>query len=187
MKTDLVNEKLRWYLVGLIVLVVIAQVACDRRSDIPTIVIIVRHAEKAAVAGDDPPLSETGIRRAQLLAGVAGDAGVQTIYCSQFRRTRETAEPLAAATGNSIITVAANFDDAPAYAANLAGVITGRHQGQTVLVVGHSNTVPLLIKTLTGKDVPPIRDDEYDNLFILSIPPPHAAAPPRLVKARYAL
>ncbi|MCP9493870.1 MAG: histidine phosphatase family protein [Pyrinomonadaceae bacterium MAG19_C2-C3] len=186
MKTDLIKGKSSLRLIVLIVLVVIAQVACDRRSEIPTTVIIVRHAEKAVVAGDDPPLSETGIRRAQLLAGVAGEAGVQTIYCSQFRRTRETAEPLAAATGVSINTVAANFDDAPAYAANLAGVITGRHQGQTVLVVGHSNTVPLLIKTLTGKDVPPIRDDEYDNLFILSIPP-NATTPPRLVKARYAL
>ena len=35
-----------------------------------------------------------------------------------------------------------------------------------VLIVGHSNTLPAVIKGLTGRDVT-IADSQYDDLFLL--------------------
>jgi len=175
-----------WRLIAFIFFLLATHVACERQSEIPTTVILVRHAEKAAVAGDDPPLSDVGVKRAQLLAGVVGDAGIQIVYCSQFRRTRETAEPLLALTVARLNTVAVPFDDVRGYAANIRRDITENHSGKTILIVNHSNTVPALVEALGGKSVSPIRDDEYDNLFILTIPS-DATAPTRIVKARYTL
>ncbi len=53
----------------------------------PTTVIVVRHAERAAVEGQDPPLSEAGEQRARALIEAVGDAGVRAIYATQFQRT----------------------------------------------------------------------------------------------------
>ena len=45
------------------------------------------------------------------------------------------------------------------------------HKGKIILVVGHSNTVPVLIANLgASKKVPPIQEDEYDNIYLISIP-----------------
>ena len=45
------------------------------------------------------------------------------------------------------------------------------HKGKIILVVGHSNTVPVLIGNLgASKKVPPIHESEYDNIYIISIP-----------------
>ena len=45
------------------------------------------------------------------------------------------------------------------------------HKGKIILVIGHSNTLPELIGNMgASKKVPPIADDEYDNIYIVSIP-----------------
>ena len=49
--------------------------------------------------------------------------------------------------------------------------ILKKHKGKIILVVGHSNTVPVLIANLgASKKVPPIQEDEYDNIYLISIP-----------------
>src|SRR5512143_3998842 len=63
----------------------------------PTVVLLVRHAEKAAQPRQDPPLAKAGAARARALAMVARDAGVTAIITTQFERTRKTAEPTATA------------------------------------------------------------------------------------------
>src|SRR5260221_521280 len=73
------------------ILILLAVVACARQ---PTTVLIVRHAEKMANAGGDPDISPAGVARANALATVAGRAGVEAAYVTQYRRTRETAAPL---------------------------------------------------------------------------------------------
>ncbi len=148
----------------------------------PTVVVVVRHAEKAAVEDSDPPLSEQGIARSQSLVRVAEDAEVSAIYCTQFRRTRETAEPLATLTGAQVNTLQVNHDDTHSYIEQLAADILNKHRGQTTLVISHSNTVPLIVERLGGKAVPAIKDNEYDNLFIVVIPAEGAA---KIIKARY--
>jgi len=127
-----------------------------------TTVYVVRHAEKNAVfAGADPPLSEAGARRAEALARALADAHVTTILTTHFARTRDTARPLAAATGDSITV----FDQTDA--ARVAAEVWARHAGEAVLVVGHSDTVPAIVRALAGRDVPPYREGEFDRLYVV--------------------
>ena len=129
-----------------------------------TTVVLVRHAEKLAEPPDDPPLSPEGQHRAKALAGWMADSGVQTIYVSQFRRTRETAEPVAKRTGAEIVALPAD---------DLSGVmkqLRGKHRGETVLVVGHSNTIPALIEWLGGDGVE-IDENDFSRLFVVTDSP----------------
>jgi broad specificity phosphatase PhoE len=43
------------------------------------------------------------------------------------------------------------------------------HAGQTVLVVGHSNTVPLLIAAAGGPKIADVDEKEFDGLYIVSV------------------
>jgi broad specificity phosphatase PhoE len=129
------------------------------------LVFVVRHAERADSAATmtpqtDPSLSATGKARAARLAGLLAQAGIAAIYATEFKRTQETATPLAGRLGLTVETRAAG--DTPALVADLKA----RHAGDIVLVVGHSNTVPAIIKAFGGPDVT-IAEDEYDSLFVV--------------------
>lgn len=129
-----------------------------------TVVLVVRHAERAPGTGD-VPLSEAGQARAQALAQVGRDAGVQVIIHTQFQRTRLTAEPLATALGITPIVVSTQ-GDAGAHVAAVAAAAR-QQRGKTVLVVGHSNTVPAIVAALGGPRLPDLCDATYDNLFVV--------------------
>jgi 2,3-bisphosphoglycerate-dependent phosphoglycerate mutase len=140
-------------------------------SQATTTIIFVRHAEKAAVPADDPGLSAAGERRVaeltrQLLeADVV--AGVDAIYSTPYRRTLGTVRPLAEALDLPIRRYDPRPDDLEAF---LEGIVD-KHKGRIILVVGHSNTIPEMIAELgASKKVPPIAEDEYDNVYIISIP-----------------
>src|SRR5690606_34152293 len=150
----------------------------------PTTVLIVRHAERAdAGAGErDPALSEAGIERAHALAEVAADAGVTAILATQFQRTRLTAQPLAERLGVPVSVVEVGQGGIRAHVEAIAREIRSTHAGGVVLVVSHSNVVPLIVRELSGREVPEIADDRYDDLFIVTLVPD---AEPRLVRARY--
>ncbi|MBK6599044.1 MAG: histidine phosphatase family protein [Proteobacteria bacterium] len=139
-----------------------------------TTVIVVRHAEKAAVEGTDPPLSPLGVERAQRLAALFGGGtklGADTalgrpvaIYVSDTRRSQQTAAPLAERLG--VVPVVADSDPGA-----LAERIEAEHHGEMVLVVGHSNTVPAIVSRVSGlAAVPPMTDDEYGTVYIVSLP-----------------
>jgi len=133
-------------------------------------VLLVRHAEKAS-GGNDPSLTDTGQARAHELARVAADAGVVAVYSSQFARNRETAAPVAEQLGLPV-TVAELVNGRPRESlAELAERIRTEHVGQTVLVVGHSNTVPMLIEELGGSTSPTLLDEDYDDLFVVTVWP----------------
>jgi broad specificity phosphatase PhoE len=130
-------------------------------------VILTRHAERAdgqatmstpSGTPADPKLSAAGEARAQKLATMLADAGIAAMFTTEFARTKDTAAPLAAALKQTPEVVAA------AQTAALIDKIK-THANDTVLVVGHSNSVPAIIKALGGPDVA-IGDAEYDNLFI---------------------
>ena len=151
----------------------------------PTIVLVLRHAEKASAGSDnpDPALSDAGLKRAQELIRVAEDAGVNAIYTTQFKRTRETAQPLAARLGVPINTVEVNKQNMAEHPSALAREILSKHKGQTVAVIGHSNTVPLIVEALGGKKPPAIDDaTEFDHLFIVIINKPGDV---KTIRARY--
>lgn len=170
----------RLFLAGLL-----ASAALYAHDDAPppgaTTVVLVRHAEKATDDPRDPSLSAAGQKRAEALAAVLEAADVKAAYATQFKRTRATAEPLAKRLGLSVVERPVT-GAAAAYARDLAREVLAKQAGKTVLIVGHSNTVPDLVKAFSGAAVAPITDEEYDHLFIVVIPPSGAA---RLFKTRY--
>ena len=134
-----------------------------------TTVIFVRHAERAAMPADDPGLREAGKSRAAELARQLVDAdviaGVDAIYSTSYRRTEETVKPVATALDLPI-----NSYD-PDNTETIMDTIVRDHKGQIILVVGHSNTVPALIGNMgASKNVPDIAENEYDNIYIVSVP-----------------
>ncbi len=138
-------------------------------SQATTTIIFVRHAEKADSPASDPGLSEAGERRVAELTRQLVDAdvvaGVDAVYATAFRRTQETARPIADA-----LDLPVNTYDA-ADTETVLETILKDHKGEVILVVGHSNTVPVLIANLgASKKVPQIAEEEYDNIYIISIP-----------------
>lgn len=138
-------------------------------SQATTTIIFVRHAEKAVEPADDPGLSEAGQRRVAELTRQLVDAdvvaGIDAVYSTPFRRTQETARPIADA-----LDIPVNTYD-PADTEEVLENILRNHKGKIILVVGHSNTVPVLIANLgASKKVPAIHESEYDNIYIISIP-----------------
>jgi phosphohistidine phosphatase SixA len=139
-----------------------------------TTVYLVRHAEREATPPADPPLSEAGQARAKSWARMLGKAGIKTIYTSQFARTKQTAEPLAQALGLTQTVVPVTMDTtmtneiAPQYLKEMVERIYAK-AGESALIVGHSNTVPAVIKALGGDFVPTIPDTDYDNLFVVTV------------------
>lgn len=138
-------------------------------SQATTTIIFVRHAEKVAIEGRDPDLSPAGrervaeLTRQMLYADVI--QGVDAIYSTPFKRTQQTVQPLADA-----LDLPVNMYDASDTEAVLEKILK-RHKGKVILVVGHSNTLPVLIANLgASKRVPPIAEDEYDNVYVIAIP-----------------
>src|SRR5688500_11908588 len=139
-----------------------------------TTVIFVRHADTdAAMAGpdDDPPLNARGRQRAELLADYLENvdvvAGPNAIYASDKRRTQETAAPLAKRL-NIPVQVADHLDTE-----GFMDHVQHEHGGEIVLVVSHSNTIAPLIDELHGsKNVPAFASDDYDEIYIVTIPRP---------------
>jgi broad specificity phosphatase PhoE len=143
----------------------------------PTTVILVRHAEKAAEPAADPPLTSAGVARADALAEMLKGAGVKAVVSTQFLRTRNTVAPIAARLG-----LTTEILDARLPAKATADSILDKHRGQTVLVVGHSNTVPGIVAALGAQAQPSICDGEYDNVYIVTVPPSGVAT---VVRAKY--
>ena len=144
-------------------------------------VILVRHAEKAAKPVDDPPLTNEGERRAKDLVTTLADARVSMVISTQFVRSLATAKPIADAARQTTIVVPATADP-KAHAAAVAEKVRAAPAGGTVVVVGHSNTVPLIIEALGGPKMQDLCDAEYANLFVLEMAP---AGAPKLIRSRY--
>jgi broad specificity phosphatase PhoE len=135
-------------------------------SQAQKLVYLVRHAERADSRARgmqreaNPPLSAAGQKRAAELGEMLKDAGIKAIYVTEFLRTQETAKPLAARLGLAPALVPSTNTD------ELIQKMRKQHPDDIVLIVGHSNTVPGIIKALGGPEVV-IPDNEFDNLFIV--------------------
>jgi len=143
------------------------------------LIVLVRHAEKAPAPPDDVPLSDAGRERARALSEALATTALDAIVTTHYRRTRETAGPVAAAARLTPVVIRAG-DDAAAHGRQVAASV--RRGGASVLVVGHSNTVPAIIAALGGPAIGEICEAEYANLFVLALA---AGQDPRLVRASY--
>lgn len=165
-----------------------------------TTILIVRHAERAdnTINSD---LSHAGLDRADALVAVTDEAGVVAIYSTEFCRTAQTAQPVASALGMTLNYQQSDqsLDDCDpeievptnplpvtiATAQNLVDHLLAQHRGKTILVVGHSNTVPELIAALGQGDFAQVQigNNEFDRLFIVTMR--RYFWIPSLVKAQY--
>ena len=145
-----------------------------------TTIFLVRHAE-AGPARPDPGLTESGNARAEALSDALGDAAAERLYASQFRRTQETLAPLAAAGGLEVQVDTIDREDTPGWAREFARRLLRDHAGGTVVVAGHSNTVPMVIEALGVEPAPEIPHWQHDNLFVVHVD----AAGARLLHLHY--
>ena len=131
----------------------------------PGVIFVVRHAEKTAT-GQDPALSAKGKVRADNVATIVHKTGITAIFSSPAQRARQTAEAVKRRTG---IAVQVYDPSAPQVLVDKVKSLHG-----AVLVVGHSNTVPALVRLLGGEPGPDIAEHEFDRLYQL-LPAPSGA------------
>ncbi len=146
----------------------------------PSLVVLVRHAEKAAQPVADPPLTEAGQQRAMALADAVSHAAPTAIIVTATKRTADSAIPSAAKFG-VIPQVISFVGGSTTHIAAVADAV--RKQNGVVLVIGHSNTIPAVITALGGPTLPDICDSTYNLLFIFQ--PARDGHPAALIVSQY--
>jgi 2,3-bisphosphoglycerate-dependent phosphoglycerate mutase len=142
-----------------------------------TTVILVRHAEKVIDPNNpDVDLSPAGQARAQEIVRIFGDAGINAIYATQYKRTQQSVKPLADKLGLPVNQVNSKNS------VELVNQIKSQHSGQLIFIAGHNSTVPEIIAALGGPQYPVIPETEYDNLYIVTV---YRTGKARVVKMRY--
>lgn len=144
----------------------------------PSLVIVVRHAERAPGDGD-PGLSAAGQQRAQALAERLAASGLSGIITTQYLRTQETALPAARRFGLQAQVVAVRRDELAAHVPEVLSAV--RRMTGVVLVVGHSNTVAEIVAGLSTARPLPLCESSHSQLFVV-VPPP---ASPALLQFNY--
>ncbi len=168
-------------LVGAAVLAAVLQWSCQDRPGPAetgiegTTVVLVRHAEKADDSRD-AVLSPAGEERAELLARMLMHSGVRSLLASEFQRTQQTLRPLAEALGLPIRIIPA---DQPQEA--LAVALRG-NRGQVTVIASHTDRIPVFLRELAGVEIEPIREDEYNRLYIVTMLAPGKG---RVLELRY--
>lgn len=137
--------------------------------------ILVRHAEKDY--GDNPILTPEGEARAEKLKFMLERVDLDAIYSTNTKRTMSTAMPTAEFHDLKIM-------EYQALELNLlTSKLRGKHRGETVLVVGHSNTTPAVASLLDkNEDYPRFSELDYTNYYVVTIPPKGKA---RVLKMRF--
>lgn len=132
-------------------------------------VFIVRHAERADAKADASLLSRKGKKRAQLLSSVLAGVPLKAVYTTEYKRTQQTGAPTAESKGYEVTVTDSEK------AGELAAMLKAKPADEDVLVVGHTDTIPDILKGLGVEARVTIGPGEYDNLFIVT--PRKDAAP----------
>ena len=159
-----------------IVLLLFCTAACQSNPDAaisgaesePIIVYLVRHAEKdtSDAKNEDPELTPAGEARAEALRALLEGQEVDALYTTKFIRNKKTLKPLADDRQLEMqLYEAHDFE-------GLKKQLLGQHRGETVVVVGHSNTILPIIEAFGAeKPVNEIADSAYSYLFKLTVSP----------------
>ena len=129
-----------------------------------TKIYLVRHAEKQS--GNDPVLTESGNKRAGALLELLKNKGVKHIYVTQFKRTQMTGDSLRIQLGIDTVQYKADTTGEDV----LNKILSHNDAGKTILIIGHSNTIPKIIRQFGAADFEPVNipDAEFDNLYLLT-------------------
>lgn len=124
---------------------------------------LVRHAEKAC---DDCAscglLNPQGTQRALTLRDSLLTKSIDTIFASECLRTQQTAQPLANQLNKSITTYQTT------QLTSFIQTLKKFSDNRSILVVGHSNQIPVIIDSLTHQQIAPIGSNDFDNLYIVT-------------------
>lgn len=127
-----------------------------------TTFILVRHAEKADDGTRNPPLTDEGAQRAMNISAMLERQDVTALYSTPFKRTQETLLPLAEKKGLEV----QDYD--PYAKGEWLTTLVEKHGNGTVVISGHSNTIPLLANALLGDETFSQFDDkDYSNFIII--------------------
>lgn len=130
-----------------------------------TTFIMVRHAEKASDGSKNPPLTALGKNRAQALAKLFSSSTIDAAFSTNYTRTLETARPLAEQNKLEVQLYEAHKE------ATLLEELKKKYAGKTVLLVGHSNTIPAAVNLLLGEErQQQLQEEEYNKVFVVSLP-----------------
>ena len=124
-------------------------------------IYLVRHAEKVQDGSRDPELTEIGMQRSEKLATWFSDKGIEDIWSSDYKRTRDTATPIVANLQNDLTI----YD--PHNLPELSEKLLAKQH--TVLVIGHSNTTPELARLLCNCEIADMDESEHDRLIMISV------------------
>lgn len=128
-----------------------------------TTFVLVRHAEKASDGTEDPELKPEGNERAQRFAALFAQANIEAVYSTRFKRTKNTVTPIAQSKG-------LNVQVYESMKPELVDELITKHAGKTVVIGGHSNTVPQIANVLLGKtEFQSFPDSEYGNILIITL------------------
>ena len=127
----------------------------------PTTIILIRHASRGNDGTNDPPLSEEGTQRVKRLMETMTNTKLTAIYSTDYKRTRNTVEPLAKSKGLEVKLYEAMKEE------EIKQIIAA-NSGGTILICGHSNTTPWTANFLTGEKLENFKDTEYGNILIVT-------------------
>ena len=141
------------------------------------IIFVLRHADRKPEPAD--ALSQEGIVRAELLARLLGESGIHTAWRSDALRAEATLQPLQAMLGNKLkvnVVPISGANGAEDHKQHIVAAVKQLPGHATAAIVSHSNTVGPIIEGLTGQTIGEIKAQQFDKLFVLSIPATGAAA-----------
>jgi broad specificity phosphatase PhoE len=149
-------------IISILIIVITASLGVIEQGDLEPdsfTIYLVRHAEKDYDSSnkDDLPLTDCGEQRSKSLAVFLADINLKSVYSTDYARTRSTAAPTAEMK---------NLETQMYNAADHAGLVAEILAAQeTVLVVAHSNTIPVIASMLTGENFSEIDLDVYDRIY----------------------
>lgn len=126
------------------------------------LILLTRHAEKAADGTSDPALSPAGRMMAGTLDKLLADVPIKAVYSTPYKRTQETVESVATRHAVPV------QEYEPLEISGLPAKIRAA-PGDAVVVAGHGNTVPMLLNSLCPEArLPVMNEGDYGRLFVIS-------------------
>lgn len=146
--------------IGLTLAFLCAAALFSTTADAHKAIFLVRHAEKESQTDPDSPISVLGEDRALAFARLVRNAGVTHVFVSDKKRTAQTAEPLTDQRGLTPV-VAKDTKE-------LLEKLKAAPKDAVIVVVGHSNTIPEILKGLGVKGDVVIKEDQFGRVFVVT-------------------